>query len=113
MARSPKCRLSKLPKIDVPVVGISLATFVPQFRELLGIIDTKIVGEIVVESVPAASVAEKEEKQPLKFSLQLRIMNKDTVFKASEPTAKFDAPAIAANPKRADAYNLVGTLYLD
>jgi tetratricopeptide (TPR) repeat protein len=107
---------SKLPKIDLPVGGISLATFVSQFRELLGITDTKIIGEIVVESVPAASVAEKEEKQPLKFSLRLRIMDKGTVFKASEPTAKLDAliqHAAVRVVERFDPYTAAAYYYVN
>src|SRR5205807_1848018 len=33
---------NKIPKIDVPVAGVSLATFVAQLRELVGIVDTRV-----------------------------------------------------------------------
>src|SRR5262245_2002116 len=69
-----------LKKYDVSVGGLSLTTVILQLRELFGVSDTRISGEITAEHPSAASVGGKDEKSPpKKFSIRLRISDKGNV----------------------------------
>src|SRR6516164_10128126 len=69
-----------LKKYDVSVGGLSLTTVILQLRELFGVSDTRISGEITAEHPSAAGVAGKDEKSPpKKFSIRLRISDKGPV----------------------------------
>jgi len=69
-----------LKKYDVSVGGLSLTTVILQLRELFGVSDTRISGEITAEHPSAAGVAGKDEKSPpKKFSIRLRISDKGQV----------------------------------
>jgi tetratricopeptide (TPR) repeat protein len=69
-----------LKKYDVSVGGLSLTTVILQLRELFGVSDTRISGEITAEHPSAASVGGKDEKSPpKKFSIRLRISDKGHV----------------------------------
>jgi len=69
-----------LKKYDVSVGGLSLTTVILQLRELFGVSDTRISGEITAEHPSAAGVAGKDEKSPpKKFSIRLRISDKGHV----------------------------------
>jgi hypothetical protein len=68
-----------LKKYDVSVGGLSLTTVILQLRELFGVSDTRISGEITAER-PAAGIGGKDEKSPpKKFSIRLRISDKGHV----------------------------------
>jgi tetratricopeptide (TPR) repeat protein len=69
-----------LKKYDVSVGGLSLTTVILQLRELFGVSDTRISGEITAERPLAAGVGGKAEKSPpKKFSIRLRISDKGHV----------------------------------
>jgi tetratricopeptide (TPR) repeat protein len=69
-----------LKKYDVSVGGLSLTTVILQLRELFGVSDTRISGEITAEHPSAAGVGGKDEKSPpKKFSIRLRISDKGHV----------------------------------
>ena len=69
-----------LKKYDVSVGGLSLTTVILQLRELFGVSDMRISGEITAEHPSAAGVAGKDEKSPpKKFSIRLRISDKGHV----------------------------------
>jgi tetratricopeptide (TPR) repeat protein len=74
---------NKIPKIDV--AGLSLATFFAQLREFVGIVDTRISGEVTIERAPDAT----DKTSPPTLSLRLRIQDKGTVH-VGEPAAKLD-----------------------
>ena len=66
-----------LPKIDLPVGGMSLATVVTSLREFLGLIDTRIGGEIVIDD---------DDDPKKKYSMRLRITDRGAVYQSEEPT---------------------------
>jgi tetratricopeptide (TPR) repeat protein len=69
-----------LKKYDVSVGGLSLTTVILQLRELFGVSDTRISGEITAEHPSAVGVGGKDEKSPpKKFSIRLRISDKGHV----------------------------------
>src|SRR5262245_30310741 len=69
-----------LKKYDVSVGGLSLTTVILQLRELFGVSDTRISGEITAEHPSAAGVGGKDERSPpKKFSIRLRISDKGHV----------------------------------
>ena len=69
-----------LKKYDVSVGGLSLTTVILQLRELFGVSDTRISGEITAERPLTAGVGGKDEKSaPKKFSIRLRISDKGHV----------------------------------
>src|SRR5262249_42611168 len=69
-----------LKKYDVSVGGLSLTSVILYLRELFGVSDTRISGEITAEHPSAAGVGGKDEKSPpKKFSIRLRISDKGHV----------------------------------
>jgi len=98
---------SKVPKIDLPLGGMSLGLLVSELRELWGIVDTRISGEIIAEPAVAARADEKgTANAPGHLSLRLRIMDRGTIH-VSEPAANLDAllkPAALKVVEQFDAY---------
>jgi tetratricopeptide (TPR) repeat protein len=78
-----------VPKIDVPVAGISLAAILSPVRELFGITDTKVTGEFIVDGEPTAS-DQRWRKPPTKYAFRLRIIDRGAVYRGSEPTENLD-----------------------
>jgi len=69
------------PKIELPGTGISIDTIVYYVRDLLSLSDTKISGEITIDSPTPDAAAGKNSQKPLpKFNLRLRILNKGFVY---------------------------------
>jgi tetratricopeptide (TPR) repeat protein len=104
---------NKIPKIDVPVAGMSLATFVAQLRELVGIVDTRIGGEVTLERSPDAAGKEGRAPAPM-LSLRLRITDKGTVH-VGEPAGRLDAllqPAALQLVERFDPYIAASYYYV-
>src|SRR5215471_18164605 len=80
-----------LKKYDVSVGGLSLTTVILQLRELFGVSDTRISGEITAEHPSATGVGGKDEKSPpKKFSIRLRINDKGHVHYEAEATDKLE-----------------------
>src|SRR6516164_6812312 len=76
-----------LKKYDVSLGGLSLTTVILQLRELFGMADTRISGEVTAERPLAAGVGGKDEKlPPKKFSIRLRISDKGHVQYEAEAT---------------------------
>ena len=72
-------------KYDVSVGGISLNTMIFYVRELFGLTDTKISGEIIAEK-PAATVGKDEKPAATKYSIRLRVSDKGLVQHEGEAT---------------------------
>jgi tetratricopeptide (TPR) repeat protein len=67
-------------KYDISVGGVSLTSVILYLRELFGVSDTRISGEITAEHPSAAGAGGKDEKSPpKKFSIRLRISDKGHV----------------------------------
>jgi len=106
---------SKIPKIDLPVAGVSLAMFVSQVRELVGIVDTRISGEVIAERASDAGAGGKEARiSPATLSLRLRIQDSGTIH-MGEPAAKLDLllrPAALQLVERFDPYIAASYYYI-
>jgi tetratricopeptide (TPR) repeat protein len=106
---------NKIPKIDLPVAGMSLATFVSQVRELVGIVDTRISGEVIAERAPDAGPSGKDGRMsPAMLSLRLRIQDSGTIH-VGEPAAKLDLllrPAALQLVERFDPYIAASYYYI-
>jgi tetratricopeptide (TPR) repeat protein len=106
---------NKIPKIDLPVAGMSLATFVSQVRELVGIVDTRISGEVIAERAPDAGAGGKDGRSPpAMLSLRLRIQDSGTIH-VGEPAAKLDLllrPAALQLVERFDPYIAASYYYI-
>jgi hypothetical protein len=78
-------------KYDVSVSGVSLTTVILHLRELFGVSDTRISGEVTVEHPPAVGLSGKDEKSPAKkLSIRLRISDKGHVQYEAEATDKLE-----------------------
>ena len=78
-------------KYDVSVGGVSLTTVILHLRELFGVSDTRISGEITADHPPAVGVGGKDEKSPpKKFLIRLRITDKGHVQHEAEATDKLE-----------------------
>jgi tetratricopeptide (TPR) repeat protein len=78
-------------KYDVSVGGVSLTTIILYVRELFGWSDTKISGEIIVDRRPSIGIAGKDEKPaPTKFSIRLRITDKEVIQREGDATEELD-----------------------
>jgi tetratricopeptide (TPR) repeat protein len=82
-------------KYDVQVGGVSLTNVILYVRELFGLGDTRISGEITVENPPANGAGNdpKDAKSPpaKKFVMRLRITGKGHVEHEAATTDKLDA----------------------
>ena len=78
-------------KYDVSVGGVSLTTIVLYIRELFGWSDTKISGEIIAVSRPVIGTAGKDERPaPTKFSIRLRVTDREVIQHEGEATDELD-----------------------
>jgi tetratricopeptide (TPR) repeat protein len=78
-------------KYDVSVGGVSLTTMILYVRELFGLSDTKISGEIIAEKPPMTGVVGKDEKPAAtKYSIRLRVSDKGVVQHAGEATDRLE-----------------------
>lgn len=105
---------NRIPKIETPVAGVSLTTLVAQLRDVLGIVDTRISGEVTIER--AFDTTDKQPRSsPAMLSLRLRIQDKGTVF-VGEPAGKLDAllhPAALQLVERFDPYVAASYYYVN
>jgi tetratricopeptide (TPR) repeat protein len=76
-------------KYDVSVGGVSLNTIILYIRDLFGWSDTKISGDIILDD-RSAPVSGKEEKPAPKYSIRLRITDKEIIQHEGEATAELD-----------------------
>ena len=72
-----------LPKIELPIGGMSLGTVVTSLRDFVGFVDTKIAGEVTIDD--DASGQNKK-----KYQLRLRITDKGAVYSHEQPTENLD-----------------------
>jgi tetratricopeptide (TPR) repeat protein len=77
-------------KYDVSVGGVSLTTVMLYVRELFGLADTRISGEITVENTPAPGTGKEVKSPAKKFVMRLRITGKGHVEHEAEVTDKLD-----------------------
>jgi len=101
-----------LKKYDVSVGGLSLTTVILQLRELFGVSDTRISGEITAEHPSAAGVGGKDEKSPpKKFSIRLRINDKGHVHYEAEATDKLETLVEQAALKLVERFQPLDAAY--
>jgi tetratricopeptide (TPR) repeat protein len=101
-----------LKKYDVSVGGLSLTTVILQLRELFGVSDTRISGEITAEHPSAAGVGGKDEKSPpKKFSIRLRISDKGQVPYEAEATDKLETLVEQAALKLVERFQPLDAAY--
>ena len=101
-----------LKKYDVSVGGLSLTTVILQLRELFGVSDTRISGEITAEHPSAAGVGGKDEKSPpKKFSIRLRINDKGHVHYEVEATDKLETLVEQAALKLVERFQPLDAAY--
>ena len=74
-------------KYDVQVGGVSLTTLILYVRELFGLVDSRISGEITVEHAAAGAGKDAGAK---KFAMRPRITNKGHVEHEAEATDKLE-----------------------
>lgn len=79
---------STMPAIQLPVGGFNLGAVISEVRQLLGVQETKVTGEVYV-AVPA----DDDKKTPGQYGLRLRIVGKGPLYK-SEDTFTEAAPLI-------------------
>jgi tetratricopeptide (TPR) repeat protein len=70
---------STMPSIQLPVGGFNLNAVVAEIRQLLGVQETKVTGEVYV-AVPA----DDDKKTPGQYGLRLRIVGKGPLLKSDE-----------------------------
>ena len=101
-----------LKKYDVSVSGVSLTTVILHLRELFGVSDTRISGEITAEHPSAAGVRGKDEKSPpKKFSIRLRINDKGHVQYEAEATDKLETLVEQAALKLVERFQPLDAAY--
>jgi hypothetical protein len=100
-------------KYDVSVGGVSLTTVILYVREVLGLADTRISGEITVEHAAAgAGAAGKDEKAAAKkFAMRLRITNKGHVEHEAEATDRLDTLFHEAALKLVERFDPLNAAY--
>ncbi|MFO1118375.1 MAG: hypothetical protein U1E28_22120 [Beijerinckiaceae bacterium] len=79
---------STMPSIQLPVGGFNLNAVISEVRQLLGVQETKVTGEVYI-AVPA----DDDKKLPGQYGLRLRIVGKGPLYK-SEETFTEAAPLI-------------------
>jgi len=101
-----------LKKYDVSVGGVSLTTVILHLRELFGVSDTRISGEITVEHSPAVGLSSKDEKSPpKKFLIRLRISDKGHVQYEAEATDKLETLVEQAALKLVERFEPLDAAY--
>ena len=101
-----------LKKYDVSVGGLSLTTVILQLRELFGVSDTRISGEITAEHPSAAGAGGKDEKSPpKKFSIRLRINDKGHAQYEVEATDKLETLVEQAALKLVERFQPLDAAY--
>lgn len=74
-----------MPSIQLPVGGFNLNAIVGEVRQLLGVTETKITGEIYV-AVPG----DDDKKIPTQYGVRLRLAGKGPMLKGTPPDANVD-----------------------
>src|SRR5438105_3472380 len=101
-----------LKKYDVSVGGLSLTTVILQLRELFGVSDIRISGEITAERSLAAGIGGKDERSPpKKFSIRLRISDKGQVQYEAEATDKLETLVEQAALKLVERFQPLDAAY--
>ena len=72
-----------LPKIELPIGGMSLCIVGNSLRDFIGFVDTKIAGEVTVDDDESA-------QNKKKYQLRLRITNKGAVYSHDQPMENLD-----------------------
>jgi tetratricopeptide (TPR) repeat protein len=99
-------------KYDVSVGVVSLATVTLHLRELLGLTDTRISGEITVEHPVAAGAGGNGEKPAgKKFAMRLRITDKGKVEHQAEATDKLETLFEQAALKLVERFDPLNAAY--
>lgn len=76
---------SSMPSIQLPVGGFNLNAVVSELRQILGVTETKITGEIYV-AVPA----DDEKKTPAQYGVRLRLAGKGPMLKGTPPDSNVE-----------------------
>jgi tetratricopeptide (TPR) repeat protein len=101
-----------LKKYDVSVGGVSLTTVILHLREVFGVSDTRISGEITAEHPPVVGLSGKDEKSPpKKFSIRLRISDKGHVQYEAEATDKLETLVEQAALKLVERFEPLDAAY--
>jgi tetratricopeptide (TPR) repeat protein len=97
-------------KYDVSVGGVSLTTVILHLRELFGVSDTRITGEITAEQT--VGVGGKDQKLPSKkFSIRLRIIDKAHIQYEAEATDKLETLVEQAALKLVERFEPLDAAY--
>jgi len=78
-----------MPRLEMPGGSMSLAAVVTGVRDLLGLIDKKITGEVITDN-PLAHAAESPDSKQTKYLMRLRTIDHDAISHSPEPTEKLD-----------------------
>ncbi len=76
---------SSMPSIQLPVGGFNLNAVVAEVRQLLGVTETKVTGEIYT-----AVAADDDKKIPAEYGVRLRLAGKGPILKGTPPDAHID-----------------------
>ena len=76
---------SSMPSIQLPVGGFNLNAVVAEVRQLLGVTETKVTGEIYT-----AVAADDDKKIPAEYGVRLRLAGKGPILKGTPPDAHVD-----------------------
>jgi tetratricopeptide (TPR) repeat protein len=71
-----------IPQIEVPGTGISMTAIVYYVRDLFGIYDTKITGEVVEENLNGGG---NKSNEPPMYSLHIRSSEQDFYYRSPKP----------------------------
>jgi tetratricopeptide (TPR) repeat protein len=84
---------TRVPEVDVPIAGLSLRAVVGSIRELLGLDDVRVGGEITVALEAPAPNSKKEEdapEAPPRYLLRLRQSGQGSFHISAEPNQSID-----------------------
>ena len=98
-------------KYDVTVGGMSLTTVILYIRELFGLADTRISGEITVEHAPAAGAGKDEKAGAKTYAMRLRITNKGHVEQEAEATDRMETLFEEAALKLVERFDPLNAAY--
>ena len=76
---------SSMPSIQLPVGGFNLNAVVAEVRQLLGVTETKVTGEIYT-----AVAADDDKKIPAEYGVRLRLAGKGPILKGTPPDTHID-----------------------